>query len=86
MLCGEQASNTAGPELKEQVQDKSANEDLEATVLFASHCQTMLPVHATSRHHGLSLVVIEQENEPTGPKTEERCCEKSWSKEVRLFP
>ena len=29
----------AGPELKEQVQDKSTNEDLEATVLFVSLCQ-----------------------------------------------
>ncbi|CAK9027337.1 unnamed protein product [Durusdinium trenchii] len=41
---------TATSKTQEQVQDKSANEDLE-------------------------------ENEPTGPKTEERCCEKSWSKE-----
>ena len=62
------------------MQDKSANEDLEATVLFASLCQTMWSVHATSRH-GPFLVVIEQENEVTGPKTQERCFEKPRSRE-----
>ena len=41
-------------------------------------------VRATSRH-GLSLVVIEQENEPTGPKTQEPWFKSLWSKEVILF-
>ena len=43
-------------------------------------------VRATSRH-GLSLVVIEQENEPTGPKTQDQepCFKSLCSKEVILF-